>query len=618
MGERGFHGFASVACPTAVVSALSWVAGVASAGPERRYVIPVSGRAAAIEIAIGIAVGVVTEVAMRRISPRPRLVGPAVLACAAAGLYAALFVEANELLPFGGAAVVMAAAVGLGFAVDRLGRSRRVSPSTAAAWSSAPLLLFVAAVAIAFSGGNGPTPVSPPAGTHPDVLLVVLDTTRADRVPAPSGSKAPTPALARLAAEGTRFTNAFATSSWTVPTHASLFTGLTPQAHGCDWESPYLPPQATTIAERLGAAGYRTLGFSANPWVAPEFGFDRGFERFETVDSSRRPLAPWSVRFLPWVYARVEPAWLFDDDGGFALASDASRALAAPDGRPTFVFVNLLESHIPYHAPAPFVRSLLDSGWDRRELAAIDQSPLRGLAPGSAPSGRELDGLRGLYDAAVAYDDHLVGRLVETLRATGRLDRTAIVVVGDHGENLGDHPPLDHQLGVWDSLLHVPLIVRLPGTVPAGRVDDRLISGVDVAPAIAALAGLSDAAEPGPILGGPPREVAVFAYARPIGTLDAIRDRLHLDPSPWDRRWSGVRTARLKYEESSSGGRAAYDTEVDPLERTNLLVRGTAAPPEVEALATRLRGLAGAPPRRAAPTITDETRRKLRSLGYLH
>lgn len=589
---------------------MSWVAGVVSAGPERRQVASVAARAAAVEIAIGIAAAAVVAAVVRRFARDPSPLG---LALATAGIYGALFLRANELSPLHLAGLLVAAgALVFGLMAGLAARSR---PAPAA-----PFVLLVTALLFARAGPEGAPEPRPRTGGPPDILLVVLDTMRADRVPAAGESGARTPSLARLASEGTRYANAFATSSWTVPTHASLFTGLLPQQHGCDWESPYLPADVPTIAERLRAAGYRTLGFSANPWIAPEFGFDRGFDGFETVDSSRRPLAPWSVRDLPALYARLERAWVYDDAGGFTLASDAARVLARPDGRPTFVFVNLLESHLPYHAPAPFLGPLRASGWSAGELRAIDQSPLRGLAPGSAPSGRELEGLRGLYAAAVGYDDFLVGRLVQALAAAGRLERTAIVVVGDHGENLGDHAPLDHQLGVWDTLLRVPLVIRCPERVPAGRIDERLVSGVDVAPAIAALAGLPGAGDGGPLLGGPGRDAVVFSYGRPGATLDAIRDRLHLDPAPWDRRWAGIRTGRLKYVEGSDGARAAYDTRVDPLERTSLLSPGAAPSPEIAALADLLHE--AMPPsgakRRTADAISEETRRKLRSLGYLH
>jgi len=453
-----------------------------------------------------------------------------------------------------------------------------------------------------------------------DVLLIVMDTTRADFAPAPPGSRSPTPALERLAHEGVRFTNAFSTSCWTLPAHGSLFTGLLPSEHGATWATEHLSPDVPTLAERFRSAGWRTAAFSANPWITPEFGFGRGFERYEIGDADRRPLRPWLLavsRRGPWSAAST----LFEDAGGLTLASEALRFLnAREDARPAFAFLNLLEPHLPYDPPGAALGSLEGSGWTRRELDAIDQDRIVDLSPRAVRSARDMEGLRLLYAAEIAYDDGLVGRILSGLERAGRLDTTAIVVTSDHGENLGDHAPLDHQLGLWDSLVRIPLIVRAPA-VPAGQIQSGLASLTDVPAALGRYSGF----EP---IGGEQRHDAVFfEYDRSPHLLGLIRDRLKLDARPWDRDLTGVRTRDEKWIVATDGRNEAYDLTADPGERHNLAASwagGETAPPApFDALASRIlsmksqRAREHAPPKKTSPPMSDESEERLRSLGYV-
>jgi arylsulfatase A-like enzyme len=251
----------------------------------------------------------------------------------------------------------------------------------------------------------------------------------------------------------------------------------------------------------------------------------------------------------------------FDDKGGLALASGALRFMEAADPRPAFVFLNLLEAHMPYAPPERFLRPLGGSGFTRDQLLRIRHAPLQGLVPGSEPNPRDLEGLRLLYRAEIAYDDDLLGRLLDRLREAGRLDRTIVVVVGDHGESLGDHPPLDHQLGLWDALVRVPLIVRFPPRMQAGVIAPQLVSLTDVFPALVELAGLHVEPRGGPIVDTSRRDAVFMAYDRPLEILDKIRHDLGVDPAPWNRRLDAVRTRDAKWIVGSDGSQAAFDLD---------------------------------------------------------
>jgi arylsulfatase A-like enzyme len=484
----------------------------------------------------------------------------------------------------------------------------------------------VLTVAILLSSGilalaNSRTPELPRRSEGPpDVLIVVLDTTRADFVPAPADSPYGTPNLERLTLEGVLFERAFSTSCWTLPAHASLFTGLAPTEHGASWRTERLPPGPPTLAETFAAAGWRTGAFSANPWVSREFGFGRGFAVFAEADADRRPRPPWQARLLPGLFDRLDASLVYEDKGGFSLTANLLRFLERDGTRPVFAFLNLMEPHLPYRPPRRVLGELEGTGWTHESLASVNQDPLHDLTPGAVRTRREIEALRRLYAAEIAYADSLLGRILDALERSGRLDRTLIVVTSDHGENLGDHPPLDHQLGLWDTLVHVPLVLRYPDWRAGGvRIDD-LVSLADVPKAVLHLAGIE--AGGGPVLGATKRDAIFVEYDRPVWILERIRSRLGLDPTPWDRDLQGLRTADRKWIESSDGRHHAYELRSDPGERRNLVGAAGNAPPEFAELALHLtetrNTLSEQFQEETESVLSEEARRKLRALGYLH
>lgn len=523
---------------------------------------------------------------------------------------------------------------------DRLARA---DGSTRAALS---LSLWIAA-AVAAAAALGRTPFAPMRAPHragaPDVLLVVLDTVRADALAArlPSAFYLPSsvplddgparqmaqefaarvsfgaPNFAALAAGARRFSQAFSTSCWTVPAHASLFTGMDAARHGVGWRDPYLPADLPSLAARLRASGRRTAGFSANPWITPEFRFDHGFERFVTGDVERRPWIPWLFALVPEVAEKVEATSLWEDKDGLVLASEALRELSR-SSRPAFVFLNLMEAHLPYAPPERVLaRGLAGTGESRRALRRLEQDPLMDLRPGFRWSAMHLARLRALYAAEVAYVDDILGRVVERLRQSGRLEHTVLVIAADHGENLGEHPPLDHQLGLWDTLIHVPLLVRLPDGRGGGEVDDRLVSLADLAPSIEAWA----AGRPAPLDGPPARDAVTFAYDLPSPILERIQDRLAIDPAPWAQALSGIRTAEAKWVLGSAGYRYVTTLRAGSEDGNWFAedVLAGAEPPHA-ALRDRLLASDAAQPKRAAPpaqALSPEAETRLRSLGYV-
>lgn len=329
-----------------------------------------------------------------------------------------------------------------------------------------------------------------PASELPPVLFVTLDTTRRDAV-APYNPFAATPNLSRLAAGATVFEHAWATAPWTLPTHASMFTGLYPSHHGAGVTRDELPGSAETMAEHLRRVGYATVGLAGGAIASSRFGLAQGFAAY--FDPPQ-----FEVR-------------------GDQLISNALLAFERFEAGPLFLFVNLFDPHGPYDAPGPFG----DAGPVVEAATAVENLPVwselararGGMAGGESPAWREVkwgragvpeDGLRYLratYEAEVAFADHQLGRLLDAYRDAGRYDDALIVVVADHGELLGERGRFTHSYWLDPELTEVPLIVKWPGQVEP-EVITEMVSQVDLFASVLAAVGI-DAAPGDGITFGP-------------------------------------------------------------------------------------------------------------------
>ena len=306
----------------------------------------------------------------------------------------------------------------------------------------APLALLLAGC----SGGADPPP---------DLLLVSLDTLRADRLSSYGHDRDTTPFLDGLAERGVRFARAYSPSAQTAPAHMSLFTGLYPFAHGVGnvnagaTNAPTLSEARTTLPELLSEAGFQTAAFSDGGNVMPEMGFARGFDERRFVLGEARPQLE-AVR-----------AWLADSD---------------PD-RPAFLFFHTYATHSPY-LPGPAYRGRYTDpayqGVFRRRLDELVGRPrletfaqaARFLDPFEGMDERDVAWLSDLYDEAVASVDGLVERVVTAWEAHRDQARTLAIVLSDHGEEFGEHGSLGHKRGVYRELVHVPFIAAGPGLAP--------------------------------------------------------------------------------------------------------------------------------------------------------
>lgn len=308
---------------------------------------------------------------------------------------------------------------------------------------------------------------------RPNVLLVIFDAARRDVFEPYGGAVGSTPAVSQLAARGKALPEVYSTAPWTVPSHASFFTGLMPRAAGLrEVPSPAAakalldPHRSRFLPEVLRRHGYTTMGVSANPWASELSGLGAGFDCFSLVDTERSAHSDWSSR-------RGQARWLFEvgrgrrDDGARNALRTLSGWLDRPSDRPFFCFVNLVEAHFPYLPPRPYGRfspfERLRAASDARRYFTLD-SVYRANGGALEVPERTLERARRLYQAAIRYLDDWLAKLLECLDAAGTLDDTLVIVSSDHGENFGEGGLIAHMLSLDQRLIHVPFVLAGPGS----------------------------------------------------------------------------------------------------------------------------------------------------------
>ncbi len=429
--------------------------------------------------------------------------------------------------------------------------------------AAAVLSVAVSAQAAPATRGAG-FATEPAAGCH--LLVVTLDTTRADRLGSYGRAGGPTPHLDALAARGLRFAHAVTVAPTTLTAHATIFTGLIPPRHGVRINSEdRLDASQVTLAEVLAAKGYETAAFVSAFVLDARFGLDQGFATYDD-----RVAAATGTAFAQGTNERAGPA-----------TTDAALAwLGKRDAkRPFFAWVHYFDAHAPYAPPAP-------------HAARFPEAP---------------------YDGEVAAVDAEVGRLLDAIDRAGLRERTLVVVVADHGESLGQHGEATHGHFVYRSTMDVPFIVANPRLTPVpGVVDGGVVSTADVTPTVLDLLGAGD---------NRPRDGVSLAAERPDRRRTVYMETL----VPFlDFGWAplfGFR--RLQDSYVLAPRREYYDLVRDPREATNIFATATgeAAAARDQQAATLDRLLARFPPYQQAATAAaapdPETRARLESLGYL-
>jgi arylsulfatase A-like enzyme len=501
-------------------------------------------------------------VVLRRLAPTLVTVPGAV------GLLVFLAVVAL-LLPFRQIhlAATFLVAAGIGVQVARLVRSREaglVRLARRGATGFAVLTLVIAAgLAIrAKLADRSVTRLDPARAGAPSILLIILDTVRARNLGFYGYSRPTTPVLDRWAQGGMVFDRVIATAPWTLPSHASMFTGLYPTELATNWNTP-LEKGPATLAEVLGGRGYATAGFVANyRYTGWETGLARGFAHYEDYpvtlgEMFRSAALTWGGHKtlagplgLPPLRPRVDAR---DINHRFLRWLDN-----ADLGRPFFVFLNYLDAHDPYDPSPGFQRAFAPGPRAPR--------PRDGERVTEAGAQGELK----LYDAAIAYLDSAVGALLHELERRGTLANTLVVLTSDHGEEFAEHEIMGHAASLYRPSVEIPLVIALPGTVPAGRVA-RPVTLRNLAATILDLSGNSDPRIPGHTLRAHWEDPAAAGDRDTL--LSHIRTLIN-QPEWWPASQGDMLSlVRGKYRyirNLGSGQEELFDFEADVEERRDL------------------------------------------------
>ncbi|RLM56763.1 sulfatase [Halobellus sp. Atlit-31R] len=507
-----------------------------------------------------------------------------------------------------------------------------------------------------------------------NVLFVVMDTVRKDRLTPYGYDRPTTPNLAAFAEEATVFEQAVAPAPWTLPVHASLFTGMYPSQHGADQENPYLEG-ATTLAQTLSAAGYDTACYSSNAWITPYThltdGFDDQDNFFEVMPGEflSGPLA------RAWKTMNDNEALRSLADKLVSLGNTAHEYFAGSEGADSktpavidrtksfvddadrsFAFINLMDAHLPYHPPEEFAEEFAP-GVDSAEVCQNSKEYNSGARE---ISDDEWADIRGLYDAEIAHIDDQLGRLFDWLKAEGAWDDTMVVVCADHGELHGEHDLYGHEFCLYDPLVNVPLMIKHPaldvdrrgdqvelvdlyhtvldvldvdGGTPAAPGDDAVALDRTrslVSDSYRAFDDL-DAADRDPGQRGD-GDYAFVEYSRPVVELNQLEEKA-ADAGitlPSDSRfYSRMRAARrtdAKYVRVDRIPDEAYRLDTDPDETANVADADDAAIEATdETLAAFESAVGGAwtdaldddVSGDSVDEMDDEAQERLRDLGYL-
>ena len=398
-----------------------------------------------------------------------------------------------------------------------------------------------------------------------NVILITIDTLRADRVSSYGSKDVVTPALDGFANEGVRFANAASTVPFTLPAHTSILTGLYPPGHGVRENVGYtVGEELTTLAEALAARGWSTAGFVSSFVLDSRWGIAQGFDHyhddFDLSAFNETPNLSEVQRSGPETIAAAE-TWIEERD----------------NEAPFLLWLHLYDPHDPYTPPEPYL---------------------------SRHPGRP-------YDGEVAYTDGLIGGFRRFLEERGLLDDSLVILTGDHGEGLGDHGESSHGFFIYDSTIHVPLIIRPPGGIAGGRVVDTAVSHVDLYPTVLDAVGIE---MPQPVHGesltaflrgeDPPMDREVYS--------ESLYPLLHYG-------WAPLRSVRTdQYKLISAPRPEIYDLVTDPRERQDLAAAKPVLVTDLETRLTELRSVIdlGEGSDAPSPDLDPQTLAQLQALGY--
>jgi len=461
--------------------------------------------------------------------------------------------------------------------------------------------LVAAAIGIAFM--LQPVP-------RPNVILISIDSLRPDHLGCYGYERDTSPVLDRIAREGVRFETVVSSSSWTLPSHAALFSSLPDRVHGCFNGSQWLDSSRQTVAEQFKEAGYETGGLFAGPWLHPVFGFHQGFDTYRDCTS-------YSHKTREVLESRMSVAEIgplaHRDVTNSTVLREAAAWLDERHARPFFLFVHLWDVHFDYLPPDPY-----DRMFNPHYKGAVDGHVNIGMWHRRGDwTDADYKQFEALYDGEIRWTDATLGTLIDALRVRGMLDNTVIAVTADHGEAFFDHGIHGHGHSVHEEEIRIPLLIRFPPAVKAGTLVRRPVHLIDVAPTLLSLAGVP------PLPDAMGRDLTPLVRSPEAPWPDTpLVSELHV--SNIDDPQLALRTSTWKMIfHRKTNAFEIYDLARDPHEQQPLPEkRYPLAPGELHACyrdtMKKMEEAARRLPRPSKrPDIPARTKTQLRSLGYL-
>jgi len=493
----------------------------------------------------------------------------------------------------------------------------------------------------------------------PNVCLIVIDTARAQSA-LPTENPGVMPNLESFAYEGSTFTNAITTAPWTLPSHASIFTGQYTSDHQTNASSLSFNPKVAPLAARLSEDGYQTAAISNNTWISPEFGFDTGFNHFQRgwklasegveltdivrdndtrTGQLRAILSNLTLTDLPPTVVNILYNRFYHKkyDYGAKLTNYRAKKFVSKmrnESNPFFLFLNYLEPHLEYDPPKSYRYEHQPTDASVTDLDSVNQEQWAYICGNVSMDDADFRALEALYEGELSYLDYRLRNLFDWMEEESILDETLIIIVGDHGENIGDHGLMDHQYCLYDTLLRVPLIIRYPDSVPEDTTVQKLVEARDIYPTILDACGLDTPEKDGvsshSLLEYSPespstvngRDHAFAEYLVPQPDIDQLKSRTdsveradYLDSLDCSLRC--VRTENWKLIKISDGRIELYDLESDPEESED--IKDTH--PEVVSELSEVLNYEFGPMKKWSKEQFNEmsgsTRSQLKDLGYI-
>ncbi len=454
----------------------------------------------------------------------------------------------------------------------------------------------------------------------PNILLIIMDTVRAQNISCYGYHKVTTPHLDSMSNQADLFVNAFTPAIWTIPSHASLFTGTFPSKHGALNLHRYLTDKYTTLADLLSSNGYETAAFSNNYFISLDnFGLNRGFLKVEGKQQRNNFIS----RFLHKGINLLTQS----EDSGAAYTNKLLRKWICHERdqqKPFFLFANYMEAHAPYiHIPKTHISKYLSKD-EILKLKHINQDRQKYLTRSITMTEEDFKILQSVYDAQIAYLDHRINELMDILKANNLYKNSLIIITSDHGDLIGEHDLMHHSYCVYDELIRVPLIVKQPDNQYPRKNYNYLVSLIDIFPTIVDLLNIKD------------ERIHMQLQGKNLYTHEGQANRQYIfvecekpknefedtypdfDFSVYDRQLLSIRSQNYKYIWSSDSKNELYDVIQDPREQHNIITTMPGLAIELENHLFQWynsfeKSSPEAPPEHE---INNEIREQLKGLGY--